>query len=186
MNKVYAGIGARVIPTEIGEKFFIVANHLAYEGWTLRSGGAPGADSAFEEGCDICNGQKEIYLPWKGFNKSTSLLYERIFPPKVLEIASRLYPRWNDVDEATRKLHARNVQQILGKEASNADEYSRFVCCYTDRSYTDANAVGGTMFGIKLAGEFNIPVFNFFLEGDEERFKEYRKRLIEDERQSDP
>jgi hypothetical protein len=184
MNKVYAGIGARVIPEEIRAKFWTIGNRMAYYGWTLRSGGAPGADSAFEAGCDVANGSKEIYLPWKGFNKSTSLLYlERPINPRLIAIAKQLYSRWDDGAEGTRKLHTRNVQQILGKEALNASEYSRFVCCYTDRSYKDVQAIGGTMFGIKLAEMHNIPVFNFFLEGEEEHFEEYLEQLIGSERQ---
>jgi len=40
------------------------ATRLELLGYTLRSGGANGADTAFEEGC--C--RKELYLPWPGFN----------------------------------------------------------------------------------------------------------------------
>lgn len=187
MNKYYAGIGGGVMPEEIRKKFFQIANRLAAEGWTLRSGGADGADAAFEHGCDMLQGKKEIFLPWKGFNKSTSPLYlDRPINPRLLEIARNLYPRWSGAGEGTRRLHTRNVQQILGKEALDASEYSRFVCCYTDRSYKDVQAIGGTMFGIKLAETHNIPVFNFFLEGEEDHFEEYLEQLIGNGRQSYP
>ena len=31
---------------------------------------AAGADTAFEIGADLANGKKEVFLPWKGFNKN--------------------------------------------------------------------------------------------------------------------
>ena len=75
----YAGIGSRSTPDNvlgIMEKLGIV---LAKKGFILRSGGADGADKAFEKGCDLASGQKEIYLPWKGFNGNNSSLYTFLY-----------------------------------------------------------------------------------------------------------
>ena len=51
-----------------------IGNRLALEGFVLRSGGADGADTFFEIGCDMSNGLKEIYLPWNNFNNNLSQL----------------------------------------------------------------------------------------------------------------
>ena len=72
---LYAGIGSRETPPDILLKMVKIGCHLAKMGWTLRSGGAPGADSAFEKGCDLGGGDKQIFLPWKGFQGNSSLLY---------------------------------------------------------------------------------------------------------------
>ena len=60
----YAGIGSRKTPVHILSKMRRVAERLEVRGYTLRSGGADGADTAFEEGCK----RKEIFLPQPGFN----------------------------------------------------------------------------------------------------------------------
>ncbi len=45
--KVYAGIGSRETPPHVIRLMGRIAERLACEGWTLRSGNAPGADQAF-------------------------------------------------------------------------------------------------------------------------------------------
>ena len=45
---VYAGIGARTTPASVLADMTVMAGWLARTGWTLSSGGASGADSAFE------------------------------------------------------------------------------------------------------------------------------------------
>ena len=68
--KIYTGIGSRETPEDILTFFTQVANYLGERDFILRSGGANGADLAFEKGCQ--NDQKEIYIPWKNFNDSDS------------------------------------------------------------------------------------------------------------------
>jgi len=45
-----------------------IAQRMSEKGFVLRSGGAKGADEAFENGA----GEKEIYLPWRGFRDNPS------------------------------------------------------------------------------------------------------------------
>lgn len=58
---IYTGIGSRETPPEIQEIMTNYARKLDKLGFILRSGGAMGADTAFEKGST----NKEIYLPWK-------------------------------------------------------------------------------------------------------------------------
>ena len=74
-NQVYTGIGSRETPLEYIQLFIRIAEYLASVGYTLRSGGANGADLAFEIGCDNKQGKKEIYIPWYSFNNSDSMLF---------------------------------------------------------------------------------------------------------------
>ena len=69
----YAGIGSRKTPPTIRSLMTKCANQLHNEGFTLRSGGAQGADTAFELGAQL---RKEIYLPWRRFNGNDSHLYQ--------------------------------------------------------------------------------------------------------------
>ena len=74
MTKIYAGIGSRETPKEVCIEIQGLAKTLANEGYVLRSGGATGADEAFETGCrHVIQLKKrhplaEIYLTWEGFN----------------------------------------------------------------------------------------------------------------------
>lgn len=167
--RYYAGIGAREIPNDVHDELVAIGLKLAQRGWTLRSGGAPGADSAFEFGAGCCDSppaSKEIFLPWKGFNNNPSTLYFYSIPPKLEVIAKKIYLAWDRVSIGVKKLHARNVQQILGKDP-DVSEPSQFVVCWTLRP---ANEFGGTRFGMKLAEQRGIPVYNLAVEEDKERF----------------
>ena len=67
--KYYAGIGSRSTPEDVLDRMYKLAILLAKRSYTLRSGGANGADTAFEKGCTIVNGSIDLWLPWNGFNK---------------------------------------------------------------------------------------------------------------------
>ena len=64
----YAGIGSRKAPPDVLRKMKKIAERLAARSYTLRSCAAEGSDTAFEQGC----GSHEIFLPWPGFNGSSS------------------------------------------------------------------------------------------------------------------
>lgn len=155
--KSYAGIGSRETPKEIMYFMSEIASKLELKGYTLRSGGADGADLAFENGVTEL---KEIYIPWKGFNNSDSELY--VFNNnESFRIASENHPGWIHLKEPVRKLMARNVYQILG---SNLDTPVKFVICWTKDSckshLTRTNKTGGTGLAISVASKLGIPIFN--------------------------
>lgn len=119
----YTGIGYRKTPKDIQEFFTWLSGKLEKRGYTLRSGGADGADVAFEEGV-IKN--KEIYLPWKKFNENDSELYKVC--SRAMGIASEFHQGWRYLPTTVKKLHGRNVYQVLGK---SLDIPSKFVICWT-------------------------------------------------------
>jgi hypothetical protein len=147
----YTGIGSRQTPEKHCAMFTGIAFVLSQMGYILRSGGADGADTAFENGVSL-QGEKEIYLPWKNFNKNPSPLYTPL--PEAYEIAKRIHPAWHACTRGAKMLHARNVHQVLGQDLKTP---SKFVLCWT----LHADSAGGTRTAIEVAKENNIPVHNF-------------------------
>ena len=137
MTKYFAGIGSRKTPQNILELITTIAQVLATKGYTLRSGGADGADKAFESGAIL----KEILRP-------------KHATPQAIQLAMSMHPNPNACNDYVRKLHGRNAQIILGP---NLDTIVDFVVCYSKNE----NA-GGTSLGIKIARQNSIPVFNIF------------------------
>lgn len=157
MIKYVTGIGSRSTPLEIQATMREIASYFRQLNIILRSGGAEGADKAFEQGVDDELGQKEIYLPWKGFNKSQSPLYGVC--EKALAMASTIHPNWDACSQGAKLLHGRNCYQVLGK---NLDTPSDLLICWTE----NGEVKGGTATAIKLAIKSRIPVFNLAIEGD--------------------
>lgn len=155
--KAYSGIGSRNTPEPILEQMEALGRELAGFGYTLYSGGADGADSAFEKGCDQVLGSKQIFLPWKGFNNNYSKYF--IQPKEAEEIAKSIHPAWKACSYGARKLHSRNVQQVLGYDLKTP---TSFVICWT----LDGKHSGGTATAIKLAIQIGVPVFNLAIKGD--------------------
>lgn len=149
--KYYAGIGSRKTPDDVLEDMKLIGKFLANNGFCLRSGGADGADQAFEAGCDEVNGEKEIFIPWKGFNGIDGIVPS--YNDEVYEEVSSLHPAWYRCSSGARKLHCRNWYQVNG---INNEEPSEFIVCWTP----GGELVGGTTMAIRLAMKRNIPVVN--------------------------
>lgn len=155
MSKFYTGVGSRETPLVVQEIMERAARMLAVRGWVLRSGHADGADRAFERGCDQAGGEKEIYLPWYRFNQSNSRLHR--IPDWAFEQAKEIYgERWQYLKAPVKKLHARNILQVMGW--SEDAPQSEFLVCWTFTGLP----IGGTRTAILLAEELSIPVVNLF------------------------
>jgi len=156
MNTIYyTGIGSRQTPSTILEQMENIAYLFAKYGYVRRSGGADGADSAFERGCDKAGGSKDIYIPWINFNNRGWGADAGIVPDleAAKEIVMRTHPAPHRLTQGAMKLHSRNPYQILGNGLANP---SRFVVCYTK----NGELAGGTATAIRLSQEHGILVFN--------------------------
>lgn len=153
MGKIYAGIGSRRTPDDVCQIMVGLGHKLAKDDWILRSGGAEGADAAFEKGADIVQGQKEIILPWQGFNgnKSNLVIGEREEDQWASDTAQENFPWFEKQRDSTKKLLARNMMQVLG---IRGDEPCAAVICWTDLPQ------GGTNYAMTLAERNGIPVWN--------------------------
>lgn len=152
VNRHYAGIGSRETPLDIMAFMTKIARWLDRRDYVLRSGGADGADTAFAKGST----HKEIFLPWEGFNGSWgSPVVDPAIWTRAEQIASNFHPAWDRCSPAARKLHTRNVYQVLGADLKTP---SRFVVCWTK----DGKASGGTGQALRIAEASRIPIFNLF------------------------
>ena len=146
MYKPYTGVGSRKTPKEILAIMAAVARELESRGFTLRSGGADGADKTFEAGVQY--GNKEIFYA----NQATQ---------QAMEIASSFHPAWHKCSEYARKLHGRNAFQVLGQDLQSP---SKFLLCWTPDGCIDHASrkyqTGGTGTAISIASANNIPIFN--------------------------
>lgn len=151
----YCGIGSRETPKDMLDLMTAYDLVAAKQGLTLRSGGADGADTAFERGCDLGGGSKIIYIPWNGFNGRRK--HERGvtcgYTTAAEAMASRYHPNWSACSQGARGLHARNCYQVLG--VTLADPVTHVVCWTKGGS-----GKGGTGQAIRLAHDNGIPVFD--------------------------
>lgn len=146
----YAGIGSRRTPPEVLGLMTELARLLAARGWTLRTGGAEGADTAFLNGALLWEPVRyELYLPWPSYSDQA--------PPtlktpteRALGIASGHHPRWPLLKRAERALHGRNVHQILGADCQTP---ARMVVCWTPDGSLDGSSpdAGGTGSALRVA-----------------------------------
>lgn len=154
----YTGIGSRSTPDHVLQVMRKVAHRLSELGYTLLSGGAAGADSAFEEGCF---GRKEIYLPWPGFRQLKGRHYVTLPSAEAFRVAEVAHPAWRRLNNTAQALMARNSHQVLGADLRSPVD---FVVCWTpDECEAESGrtrATGGTGQAIALADRWGIPVVN--------------------------
>ena len=156
--RYYAGIGSRETPPEILDLMRQIATKLSSNTlcgkhgellgpYILRSGGAIGADSAFEDGS---GGDCEIF---KAHHATPAARY----------IAAEFHPAWDRLSEYVQNLHGRNAMILLGE---HLDKPVEFVVCWTK----DGKDTGGTGLGIRIAQAHGIKVINLF-------YPEWMKRM---------
>lgn len=148
---IYAGIGSRETPHDICARMQQWGHYFARQGFTLRSGGAIGADRAFELGHNSAlMGQLAPKYIYDARNLTR-------YPgcDKWLAHAAKFHPAWEKCSEFAKLLHARNSLIMLGY---SLNEPVDFVICWTK----DGRATGGTGQALRIAEVHNIPVFNMF------------------------
>lgn len=158
--KPYTGIGSRaaVDVPQLLPWLSNIASWLDDQGYTLRTGGAEGCDQAFMRGTGF---NREVFLPWPGFNGIRGGTPFDIAGAEVL--AARFHPGWSRLPQGARKLHTRNVPQVLG---SNLASPSLFVLCWTP----DGLDSGGTGQAIRIARAHGVPVYNLYHRDEYTRF----------------
>jgi len=150
MNKTYAGIGSRETPYKVIETMQATSKFLSKYGYSLYSGGAEGADEAFEKGAT----NKTIWLPWDGFNGKFENGLDYVVPEEAKEFVSKYHPNPKRLSEKAFMLMSRNAYQVLGPDLKSPVE---FVLCWTK----NGKASGGTGQAMRIAKDYNIPIYNF-------------------------
>lgn len=168
----YTGIGSRQTPFDVLHLMTKLAMYLDRKECTLRSGGAEGADTAFEQG----SSNKEIFLPWPGFNNNQSKLNSVC--EEAMKIAKSFHPYWSNLSKGAKKLQGRNVYQVLGK---NLKDPSSFVICWTpDGAETKTtNKTGGTGQAIRIANYYGVPIYNLANDNTRKKIESYFSKTVD-------
>lgn len=170
--KFWTGVGSRTAPKIICE---IATQFARTKDEICRSGAAERMDESFEAGAK----NAEIYLPWRGFMKHKTGLYD--YTNEQIMFAEYLV--WKVYPVLVRnpthmQLFRRNVFQCVGLATCVEDaDPSKFLLCWTPDGCVDMasykfGTTGGTGIAIMVAREFDIPVFNM-------RRKEHMKMVLE-------
>ena len=109
-----------------------LAAGLEAAGWRLHSGGADGADTAFENG--TTTRRRTIYLPWKGYNGHAGPDAVTLSPQQQAEVqpkVAKYHGAWGRCSRGARALHGRNFAIIHGLTDQGADRTVDAVICWT-------------------------------------------------------
>lgn len=135
-----------------------IAKKLEAKGWLLRSGGASGADMAFENGItDPIN--KRIYLPWRGFGNGPPAGCGRVIASELpgwrlaQKTVVNFHPNPERLSRGGVALMARNAMQILGDDIGSPAD---LVIAWTPGGRLE----GGTAQALRLAANAAIPIKN--------------------------
>jgi hypothetical protein len=163
----YTGVGSRdILPSE-ASKIRSLAKMLAEHGYSLRSGKAQGADTSFMLGAidsdSSINPLCTNYTPWYSFGDKYTNGYDKCLQDFSIEligqaalIAENIHPNWKACSQAARKLHTRNIFQVLG---DNLDNPSHFLLACSGQD-SQGDVIGGTRTAWVCAKQNNVPVFN--------------------------
>lgn len=158
-KKYYAGIGARKTPPYIMSLMTSIASLLEERGYVLRSGGADGADTAFEKGVEL-NSNKHIYLPYDGFKHKwveDNICYKYISKYNINYIPAHqsliYHPKGFALSSSSQAMMIRNYFQVAGIDNEG---WSDFIICWTP----EGKDIGGTSQAIRIAKSKSIPVYN--------------------------
>lgn len=176
MYKCYTGVGSRATPTVVLKLMNQIAKKYVTGGWLLRSGGAEGADTAFENGCVIAHGKLEIYIPWDGFgqhyhdSKRVVLVKDQIILDGAERLAAEVHPNWSACSHSVRNLHTRNAFQVLG---ANLLRPSQALICWAP--IQGSSIKGGTRTAWEIAKLYSIPCFNLADPRTQQKFEQFVK-----------
>jgi hypothetical protein len=154
----YAGIGARSTPPQMLNLMTRLASKLEGMGYILRSGGAAGADTAFETGVNNPL-NKQIYLPGRSFNSRLAgqpgLIDATRLPhwQQAIATVNQFHPAPGKLSEFARNLMARNAMQVLGQ---NMNQPAKMIVAWTP----GGQITGGTGQALRLAQAYQIPIRN--------------------------
>lgn len=160
--------------TNLTEQQFSFCDELGFylceQGFSIRSGRAPGADQGFQRGMERSMNAAEfirdhqIFLPWERFEKDNGFVsneyayfdYDKVDILKAETICATVHPVWEQLTRGQRLFHIRNVFQILGPDCETPSDFV-IACAFEDK---DGLPKGGTRTAYKIAVDRGIPAIN--------------------------
>lgn len=144
----YAGIGSRLTPPDIRQMMTAVASKLEAEGWILYSGGAKGADQAFEDG--VRDHRHKVIIPPSQVT------------PEAIALSLPLHPAPEALNDFAIRAHGRNAMIVLGP---TLDHPVDMVLLWAPYSGPAPHVAGGTGQAVRVALAHGIPrsrIFNLY------------------------
>lgn len=176
-NMTYAGIGSRETSIDIQKEMYKIAKELESLGYVGQSGGAIGADKAFEganqpwekedgtvAGTKEFTRSKSNVTKWAKYSDGKNIASKFVVfkssdsNDKVRNIAKEIHPKKQKLSEKDGlDLHARNTFQVFGK---NLDTPVDFVLFYAQEQKDSIRPKGGTGQAVEMARLKGIPTIN--------------------------
>lgn len=154
----YTGVGSRNTPNDVLALMNSIAIKMQKLGYILRSGGADGADKAFESGT----------------GPTKQIFYANDCTLEAMAIAEQFHPAWHKCSQFARKLHGRNAFQVLGP---NLNDPSKYCICWTSDGATThmerCFKTGGTGTAISIADAYKVPVINLAVPSHRQHWQEW-------------
>ncbi len=151
----YCGVGSRLTPPYMLTYIRWIAKRLEHQLFTLYTGGADGADTAFLAGTQIY----KVFMPSNIHNQRISNRLDFINCSdlgnwnEAIQTVYKYHPNPSALNQFGLKLMARNSYCVLGLDLNSPVD---FILCWTP----DGKDVGGTSQAIRIARDYNIPIFN--------------------------
>ena len=168
MINIITIIGSRETPANILTFMRKIAKYCATNNIVVRSGKAGGADAAAIYGCMDADkegrlvAQPEMFIPWNRFGEasmSTKWDINLGSNEEAYVIASNLHPAWERCSQGAKKLHTRNVGQILGSNLNSPTDVVLYWC-----NEKGGEPTGGTVTAVNLGKEHECITINMLHE----------------------
>lgn len=144
----YAGIGSRLTPPDIKRLMTLAATKLEASGWILHSGGAKGADQAFEEG---------VHDP-----RHKLIITPSQVTPEAIALSIPLHPAPELLNDFAIRAHGRNAMVVLGP---SLHEPVDMILMWAPYSGPPPHVAGGTGQAVRVALAHGVPrarIFNLY------------------------
>ena len=170
----YAGGGSRQTPSEVLEAMADIAQTLGDAGTALSTGGAHGADKAFETGALRTDAPITVHTPWPGYNgyrpgRDPETDIDVVHPKPAstiqghayIDLAREHHPYWSRCSRGARALFLRNVSILAGALDDDGETLPvRAVIAYTPNGLPTGREAGGTGHTLRTAAALGIPCMN--------------------------
>jgi hypothetical protein len=105
----------------------------------------------------------ELYLPWESFNNHSTQTHagncyvmRGPLQARAAAIAAEIHPAWDRCSQGAKKLHTRNVFQVLGQDLETP---SKFLVAWATVD-SEGKPEGGTATAWNLAVKHGVKCFN--------------------------
>ena len=169
-----AGVGSRRTPPDILDAMADIAQTLGDAGIALSTGGADGADKAFETGALRTDAPITVHTPWPGYNgyrpgRDPETDIDVVHPNftdttrghAYADLAREHHPYWKRCGRGARALFVRNVSILAGALDDDGGTLPvRAVIAYTPNGLPVGREAGGTGHTLRTAASLDIPFVN--------------------------